>query len=374
MFHVKQTPPALAFLDDAIADARANALFRDRPPPTDDAPLSYCSNDYLALARRPAALGSAGAGASRLVSGDRAIHAELEQAAASLVGHAAALSFTSGYAANVGLLSCLAGSEDLIVSDALNHASIIDGARLSRARIAVVPHLDAQSVAQALRQHPFRRAVVVTESYFSMDADSPDLPQLRRICDAHGAALVVDEAHALGVLGDGGRGLCHEHGVLADAVVGTFGKAFGAAGAFVAGCPALVAWLWNRARSFVFSTGLSPSIAATALAGLRTAEAEPWRRRRVREAATELRAGLAGLGWHPRGHGHVIPWVVGDAGAAVRTADALRARAIDVRAIRPPSVANGTSRLRFTVTSGHSPLDIERALAAIGEVRRRGGP
>jgi 8-amino-7-oxononanoate synthase len=365
---VKQgTPPALSFLDESLAQARSDGLLRVRHAPSSPGRLCLCSNDYLGLADRPASTGATGAGSSRLVAGERAIHGDLEAAAADLVNQPAALVFTSGYAANVGLLSCLAGPQDLIVSDALNHASIIDGARLSRAQVRVVPHLDVEATARALSDPPRGRAFVVTESYFSMDADSPDLTALRRVCDASGAALVVDEAHALGVLGPGGRGLCAQAGVRGDAVVGTFGKAFGAGGAFVAGCESLVAWLWNRARSFVFSTGLSPVLAAGALDGIRRATMEPDRREAVLARATRLRGGLADLGLRLLGHGPVVPWVVGEPRRAVRFADALVARGIDVRAIRPPSVPAGTARLRFTVTAALTERDIDRAIAAVGQ-------
>jgi 8-amino-7-oxononanoate synthase len=278
---------------------------------------------------------------------------------ASLVGLPKALVFTSGYAANVGLVPALAGPEDLVVSDALIHASLIDGARLSRARVVVVPHLDLGAVRDALRSSPGRRSFVLTESYFSMDADSPDLRELRGICDEYGAALVVDEAHALGVLGPEGRGLCVAAGIQPDVLVGTFGKSFGAGGAFVAGCDALCAWLWNRARSFVFSTALSPAVAAAALQGVDSAAAEPDRRERLLEIAQTLRDGLSGLGLDLRGYAHVIPWVVGDPREAVRVSDALERAGYDVRAIRPPSVPKGTARLRLTASARHTRRDAE---------------
>jgi 8-amino-7-oxononanoate synthase len=366
MFHVKhETPPALAFLDGAIADARQHDLLRERPAAFEPRAACFCSNDYLALASEPAPPAASGAGASRLVSGDRPLHARLEAASAELVEQPASLVFTSGYAANVGVLSALAGPEDLIVSDALNHASIIDGARLSRAAIEVVPHLDVAAVETALRGRTGRRAFVVTESYFSMDADTPDLAALRTLCDAHQAVLVVDEAHALGVLGPEGRGLCAAAGVRADVLVGTYGKAFGAGGAFVAGCPALITWLWNRARSFVFSTGLSPAVAAAASQGLARARSEPERRKRVHAAASRLRAGLAKLGVAPAGAGHIVPWIVGQPAAAVRLASRLQELGVDVRAIRPPSVPEGSARLRLTVTAAHSPEAVDRALGAM---------
>jgi 8-amino-7-oxononanoate synthase len=371
---VKQGPPkALRFLDDAIAEAERASLLRRRPPPTTGQELTFCSNDYLGLAHRAPPSRPSGAGASRLVAGERDDHVELEHASAGFVGLPAALVFTSGYAANVGLLSALAGPEDIIVSDALNHASIVDGARLAKARVAVVPHLDLAAFDRALSQHRPRRAFAVTESYFSMDADSPDLRELRRLCDVHGAALVVDESHALGVLGPEGRGLCAALGVEPDALVGTYGKAFGAGGAFVAGCSTLITWLWNRARSFVFSTGLSPAVAAAASAGLRASEAEPQRRERTLAAARQLREGLFGLGVRPLGYGHIVPWVVGEPATAVRASDALRAEGIDVRAIRPPSVPPGAARLRFAVTASHQGADIERAVGAVSRLLRRRG-
>jgi 8-amino-7-oxononanoate synthase len=373
LFHVEHgTPRALGFLAEALADAKRRGVFRERLPPTAGSHLSFCSNDYLALAGRPAPPETCGAGASRLVGGDRAIHLQLEVAAAELVRQPTSLVFTTGYAANLGVLSALATPHDLIVSDALNHASLIDGARLSRARIAVVPHLDLAAVARALEWRGTGRAFVVTESYFSMDADSPDLRALRGLCDEQGAALIVDEAHALGVLGPEGRGLCAEAGIRADALVGTFGKAFGAGGAFVAGCPSLIAWLWNRARPFVFSTGLSPVVAAAALDGIGRASEEPSRRETVLQAAAQLRAGLCAVGVVPRGFGHIIPWIVGETAEAVRVADALRAHGLDVRAIRPPSVPAGTARLRFTVTAAHRGADIEGAVEAVATLAKQG--
>jgi 8-amino-7-oxononanoate synthase len=368
-FHVKQAPPGLRFLESQIEDARQRDLWRDRPPPTAPA-RSFASNDYLALATQPAPPVAAGAGASRLVTGDHAAHAELEAKAADLVGQPAALVFTSGYAANVGLLSALAGPGDVIVSDALNHASIIDGARLSKAAVRVVPHLDVAAVADALASPRTGRAFVVTESYFSMDADQPDLRALRALCDRADAALLVDEAHALGVLGPAGRGLCAAAGIAADATVGTFGKAFGAGGAFVAGCPELAAWLWNRARSFVFSTGLSPAVAAAATTGIQRAAAEPERRARVIDNAAYFRQALGDAAIRAPGFGHIVPWIVGEPGAAVRVAAALRARGLDVRAIRPPTVPPGTARIRLTVTAAHDRTDLDRAAALIADVSR----
>jgi 8-amino-7-oxononanoate synthase len=365
MFHVKQgSPSALRFLDEALADLQRRNLLRRRPTPAESGAISFCSNDYLGLASRPAPPRQAGAGASRLISGERAEHREVERLAAQLAGTPEALAFTSGYAANVGTVAALATAGDLIVSDAFNHASIIDGARLSRARIEIVPHLDLAAVDQALHLPRSGRAFVITESYFSMDADAPDLASLRRMCDAQNACLIVDEAHALGVLGPEGRGLCAAQNIEPDVLIGTFGKAFGAGGAFVAGCSSLIAWLWNRARSFVFSTGLSPAVAAAAAEGIRATREHPELREKVTGAALLLRARLTELGVAPRGFGHIIPWVVGEAGTALQLAELIRAQGIDVLAIRPPSVPEGSARLRLTVTATHEKADIDRAVAA----------
>lgn len=364
-------PGALGYLDDALAKLDAEGLLRQRREPVDHGALSFCSNDYLGLAALPAPPEAGGAGASRLIDGERTVHRDLETAVSALVGAEDALVFSSGYAANLGLLGALTAPGDLIVSDALNHASIIDGARLSRARVDVVPHLDLGACARALRAPRSGRAWLVTESYFSMDADAPDLAALRSLCDETGAALVVDEAHALGVLGPEGRGLCAAAGIAPDVLVGTFGKAFGAAGAFVAGSRALTLWLWNRARSFVFSTGLGPSVAAAALRGVRLSLAEPERRHAANDAAARLRGGLRSAGVEPAGFGHIVPWIVGSPARACAMAEELRRVGLIVGAIRPPSVPAGTARLRLTVTARHTPAVVERAVAALTEVACR---
>jgi 8-amino-7-oxononanoate synthase len=371
---VKPSPPGLAHLDADLARLDEQGLLR-RPPLFGGGPLLVlCSNDYLGLASRTSPPVALGAGAARLVSGQRPEHDALERAVAGWLGAERALAFSSGYAANVGALSSLAGASDLLLSDKLNHASIIDGARLSRAEIFVYPHRDVDAVRRALRScrgsAPERRVWVVTESYFSMDGDTPDLRALRGACDEAGAALVVDEAHALGVFGPDGRGLCAAEGVVPDVLVGTFGKALGASGAFVAGCEALIAWLWNRARSFVFSTGMSPGVAEGARLNLECSIREPELRAQAVARARELRAGLERLGIPALGHGVIVPCVIGDPRSALRVSARLAEEGILALAIRPPTVPEGTSRLRLTATAGHSSRDIERALAAIGSAWR----
>jgi len=326
----------------------------------------FCSNDYLGLGATPGPSGPTGAGGSRLVSGDATEHVELERELTAWLGLPACLSFTSGYAANLGTVSALAGPDDLIVSDQLSHASLVDGARLSRARIVRVPHCDLGAVARALESRRELRALVLTESYFSMDADGPDLRSLRDVCTANNAWLLVDEAHALGVLGPAGRGLCADAGVVPDVLVGTFGKAFGAGGAFVAGSAELVDWLWNRARSFVFSTGLSPALADAARRALAQLSSDDAPRSTVLANAHRMRRALAPL--RPVGFGQVIPCIVGDPVRAVAMSEAYAAEGIHVQAIRPPSVPAGTARLRFTASANHDEAalaHLERATARV---------
>lgn len=332
-----------------------------------------CSNNYLGLADAPevaravaAALGEwgTGAGASRLISGDTDLHHALEHRLAAFVGLPSALLLPSGYHANLGLLAALAGPGDLIISDRLNHASLIDGIRLSGATVRITPHRDAGAVEQALRNGSYRRAFVVTESLFSMDGDLAPLADLRAICDAAGAALVVDEAHALGVLGPQGRGACRAEGVLPDVLVGTLGKALGSAGAFVAGDTLLRELLVSRCRTFVFTTAVPPTVVAAGLAALDLAIAADDRRARLLANATRLRAALG-----PRvsrdSQGPILPVHLGDDDTTMRTSALLLERGFFVQGIRPPTVPPGTSRLRLTVMATHPEADLDGAAAAL---------
>jgi 8-amino-7-oxononanoate synthase len=375
----RATTPALAHLAAALHTLDEQGLLRRRPEPWTGARPTFCSNDYLGLASAGRAANrrdrevESGAGASRLVAGERSAHAELETAIARWLGSEGALAFTSGYAANVGLIGALVSPSDLIVSDALNHASIVDGCRLAKAEVCVVPHLDQKAVEQALSRPRRGRAWVVTETYFSMDGDQPDLARLRAACDEHGAGLLVDEAHALGVLGPAGRGLCAQTGVAPDAMTGTLGKAFGHQGAFVAGSEALMEWLWNRARSFVFSTGLSPLVADGARSALEEAARNPTLRERCLANAERLREGLraSGHAWALRGSGPIVPLIVGAPERAVRMATFAQEHGIHVQAIRPPTVPVGTSRLRVTVTARHTSEDIAAAVTVLGDALLR---
>lgn len=347
--------------------------------------VSFSSNDYLGLAAHPALVAAAhraleeygvGAGASRLIVGNTPAHVALEADVATLVGTRSARVFNSGYAANTGVLPVLAGRGDQIFSDSLNHASIIDGCRLARAELSVYPHGDTGALAEQLASSAARRKVVVTESVFSMDGDVADLAALRAIADAHGAILVVDEAHAVGVFGDGGGGALAAAGVQADVVMATLGKAVGAYGAAVAGPVALSEILWNRARPLVFTTGTPPSVAAAASAGvalIRSPEGAA-RRRLLWARLRELGDGLRGLGIAAPVSSPIVPVLVGDDRAVMAWTAHLLEHAVFVQGIRPPTVPEGSARLRITVSADHTPEDVQRLLEAMASGLESGLP
>ncbi len=363
-------PRGLRHLEAELEALAEQRLLREPSAPVGAGVVVLCSNDYLGYAGEPLRLEevAGGAGASRLVTGEHPAHAAAERAIASWVGAESALLFSSGYAANVGAIAALAGPGDVVVSDALNHASIIDGCRLSGAAVRVARHLDLENVSAELRSaRPARRRWVVTESYFSMDGDCADLVGLRSLCDEHDAALVVDEAHALGVFGPKGAGRCAASQVRPDVLIGTLGKALGLQGAFVAGPSALRSWLWNRSRAFVFSTGLSPALASAAAARTVRAAGDDGGRSalhayalRLREALRASKACVGGAEVGP-----ILPLVVGDPGRALELSAALRSRGVLVQAIRPPTVPVGSSRLRVTVRANLTAAELERACAAL---------
>ncbi|MBI2391799.1 MAG: 8-amino-7-oxononanoate synthase [Deltaproteobacteria bacterium] len=363
------------WLEDELAGLRAGGLLRARREPlVEPGPwverggrrlLNLCSNDYLSLAgRRVEAI--AGSGASRLIAGDLVEHRSLERALAAWLGTEDALVFSSGYAANVGTIAALAGPGTLVVSDALNHASLIDGCRLSRARVVVVPHLDVRAVAEALAGASERRRLVVTDGYFSMDGTVAPIAGLAEICRRERAGLYVDEAHALGVFGPEGRGVAAEAGVIPDVLMGTLGKAFGSSGAFVAGSAALTSWLWNAARSFVFSTGIAPAAAVAAMASLPEVRGGE-RTRRLRENCVRLRDSVSRETLLPS-TGPILPFLLGAPERAVAAMERLLEEGIFAQAIRPPTVPKGTSRLRVTVHAGHELEDLDRAAEALRRV------
>ena len=340
--------------------------------------LCLCSNNYLGLASHPelraaatAALGSEGcsAGSARLIAGNLRGHRSLESQVAAFHGTAASLLYGSGFHANVGVLSCLAGEGDVIYSDALNHASIVDGCRLSRARVQIYPHADVSALRAALAREPapFRRRLAVTESLFSVDGDVAPLPELAALCAETGALLMVDEAHAVGASGPSGRGLAAAAGVCPDILVGTFSKAFGSFGGYVAASAELVALLRSASRSFIFSTALPPPVVAASRAALEVAggpEGDALRAR-LQDRSAAFAKGLARLGGGPLPPHHIQPFVVGAPTRTMALSVALLARGVFVQGIRPPTVPPGTSRLRFSLSATHTTAHLETALAAL---------
>ena len=340
------------------------------------------SNNYLGLAGHPALKAAAcraidhygtGTGSSRLIAGHADLHAEIEAKLAAFKRAEAAVVFPSGYQANVGTIMALVGRGDHVFSDELNHASIIDGCRLSRATTHVYPHCKMQSLAAALAEAPREgRRLIVTDSVFSMDGDRAPLAELIEIADHYHSVLMVDEAHATGVLGAHGAGLVDELGV-SDRVpvqMGTLGKALGSAGAYVAGSRMLIDLLINRARSFIFTTGLAPASVAAAGAALDVVAAEPERRRALADNATYLRDGLRAQGFDAGGDTHILPVVLGGNDRTVAFAAALRRHGVLVHPIRPPTVPVGTARLRITPIATHTRAHLDRTLDAFAAAAR----
>ncbi len=373
-------PPSLAWIADRL-DALERSHLRRDVVARDGAPLTelrrnnrsyanFASNDYLGLAADPrlqAAAGAAieqygwGAGASPLIVGYTGLQAQLEQSLAQFEGTEAALVFGSGYAANVGTITALVDREDAIFSDELNHASIVDGCRLSRAAVHVYSHGDVATLAELLKHVPARRRLIVTDSLFSMHGDMAPLADLAELAEQHQAMLMVDEAHATGIFGPAGRGLCEAVGV-EDVVairLGTLSKALGCSGGFVAGSRELIDWLVNRARTYIFSTALPPTNAAAAMAALKIVQEEPWRREKLLQTAQTLANELRGHGWNlGESASQILPLVVGASERALQLAAWLKELGFWIPAIRPPSVRPGEACLRISLSANHAPETI----------------
>jgi 8-amino-7-oxononanoate synthase len=341
--------------------------------------VNFASNDYLGLAGDPRLMRAAtvaledsgtGVGASRLITGNHRQHVLLELDVADWLRCGGVRLFNTGYAANVGVLTSLLGAGDVVFSDELNHASIIDGCRLSRAEVVVVPHRDLAALEAGLASRRGRRRIVVSESLFSMDGDLADVEALATLCQRHDAGFVLDEAHAIGARGPEGRGLAAERGVVPDVVVGTFGKALGSFGAFAATSRAIADLLWNRARTLVFSTGLPPSVPAASRAAIevvRSAEGDQ-RRRTLACHARRLRELV------PRAGGDdssaIAPLVIGGDQEAMRCMERLLADGLFVQGIRPPTVPAGTARLRVGLSAAHAAPQVERLGRALYDATR----
>ena len=343
--------------------------------------ISFCSNDYLGLANDPALIDAAcdgaktwgvGSGASHLVSGHQAPHEALEQKLAAFTGFPRALLFSTGYMANLGIVPALVGRGDAVFSDKLNHASLIDAIQLSRAESKRYPHVDLAALERLLAASKATRKLILTDAVFSMDGDLAPLPALLELAERFDAWLVIDDAHGFGVLGPQGRGSL-AHCALAQSqrviYMGTLGKAAGASGAFVCAHEAVIEWLLQRARTYIFTTGSSPLIACALLASLELIEKGDARRAHLRQLTAQLRDGLADTRWQLLPSPTAIqPVIIGDNFAALRVANALYERGLWVPAIRPPTVAKGTARLRVSLTAAHTKAQVAMLVDALKEL------
>ncbi|WP_067655397.1 8-amino-7-oxononanoate synthase [Nocardia harenae] len=367
----------LSWLDDRASERVAAGLRRElRPRAAQSAAIDLASNDYLGLTRHPEVVAGAvaavrrwGAGStgSRLVTGTTEEHIALERELAEFTGAESGLVFASGYAANLGVVTALAGRDALVVSDAASHASLVDACRLSRARVAVAPHGDVAAVARILAARTERRALVLTDSVFSADGDLAPLAALHRVTRAAGAVLVVDEAHGLGVRGRGGRGLVHEAGLAGEpdlVVTATLSKALGAQGGVVLGARRVRDHLVDAARTFIFDTGLAPAAVGAARAALGVLRREPGRAAAVLGRAAEI-ARIAGV---PEPPSAVVSVVLGEASVAHAAALACRERGLEVGCFRPPTVPEGTSRLRLTARADLSDAELRMIRDVLAEV------
>ena len=343
--------------------------------------LAFCSNDYLGLAQHPQlikalrrAAGDCGVGstAAHLVIGHHREHAALEAELADWTGRERALLFSTGYAANLGALQALLGADDLCVQDRLNHACLLDGARLAGCTLKRYPHADVAGAARQLATAPQAATLVASDGVFSMDGDLAPLPALAALCAREQATLMIDDAHGLGVLGPQGAGSVADAGLVQTDVpvlMATLGKALGCAGAFVAGPASLIDGLTQFARTWVYSTALPPALAATARAAVALARRSDDRRAHLVALIARFRTGAAQLGLPLAASSTPIqPLLLGDSAAAMRAAAALETRGLLVTAIRPPTVPEGTARLRITLSAAHDEADVDRLLAALAEV------
>lgn len=343
--------------------------------------VAFCSNDYLGLASHPALIEAAcagaarhgvGAGASHLVLGHTAAHHALEERLAEFVGLPRALLFSTGYMANIGVLSALLARGDVVFADRLNHASLNDAALLARAEFKRYAHLDLDALERQLAASRARRKLVATDAVFSMDGDLADVPRLIQLCERHEAWLLLDDAHGFGVLGDGGRGVLAHFGVESHRIIymATLGKAAGAFGAFVAGAPEVVDTLAQRARSYVYTTATPPLLAHVLARSLELIERDEWRRERLRTLVRALRERFEPRRWRLAPSSTPIqPLVIGGNQEALTVSEALGREGLLVPAIRPPTVPQGTARLRISLSAAHEAADVERLARALNALQ-----
>jgi 8-amino-7-oxononanoate synthase len=369
-----------AALRSALADLEQRHLRRHRRVAPREA-VNFCSNDYLGLSAHPEVVRAfadavmkhgVGSGASHLVTGHTREHDVLEEALAAFTGREKALVYSTGYMANMGVIGALADQKAVIVSDKLNHASLIDGCRLAGAQVSRYRHADADHATELLAAiaPEVTSRLVVTDGVFSMDGDLAPLPELARAARRANAWLLVDDAHALGVIGATGRGSCEHFGLSSDDVpvlVGTFGKAFGTFGAFVAGDADLIDFLIQKSRTYIYTTALPPAVAAATFAALEVAQRDAWRRERVLAHARRVH-GVLGL--PGTAQSAIVPVILRDEARALAASRELEARGFLVSAIRPPTVPAGTARLRVTLSATHEETQVDALIAALAEVRR----
>jgi 8-amino-7-oxononanoate synthase len=343
------------------------------------------SNNYLGLANHPrlkkasidATLNyGTGSGGSRLISGSMEIHKTLEKELAQFKGTERALLFNSGYQANIGAIPVLAGEGDLILSDQLNHASIIDGCRLSKASVRVYKHINMDSLEGILkRSSKFKRRLIVTDSLFSMDGDIAPLPDIVGLAEKYSALVMIDDAHGTGVLGEKGKGIIEHFGLWGKVAIqmGTLSKALGSFGAFIAGSHDLIDYLINKARSLIYTTALPPSVCASSLAALKILEEEPQLIGQLRENSLYFRKGMKELGYSiPDGGTPIIPLILGDPERTMGTVRSLFDEGVFVQGIRPPTVPDGTSRLRITLMATHTREQLDLSLRAFEKIAKNG--
>lgn len=348
--------------------------------------LNMSSNDYLGLAQHPSILKvmceallteGVGSGASRLVTGNRLPYGRLEEALADWQNCEAALVFANGYMANSGVIGSLVGRGDVVFSDQLNHASIVDGIVLSRAEHARYRHNDIEHLRTLLYKYrDKRRKLIVTDAVFSMDGDQAPLHELVELKHEYGAMLMVDEAHSGGIYGERGEGLCHQLGLQQDVDIhmGTFSKAFGVYGAYVCGSRTLIRWLVNKARPLIYSTALPPSLVAGVTKALALVQIERWRRERLYAASRLFRSALCDAGFNiGAGDSPIVPMILGDSDKALRFSEALEAEGIAAVAIRPPTVPDHTARIRFSLSAAHTEKELTDAAILIRTIGYRLG-
>lgn len=339
----------------------------------------FAGNDYLGLASHPEVIQAAAkaladygnsAGGSRLISGNHHLYAELESSLADFKQKEAALVFATGFMANLGLLSAVAGPKDVIYIDKLSHASIYDGSRLSDGAVRRYPHNNLDKLERLLAgEEVAGRRLIVTEGVFSMDGDCAPLPDLKRLASKYSCLLIVDDAHGTGVLGPEGRGTAAHLGVTPDVEIGTLSKAIGGLGGFVAGSRELIDFLVAKARPFIYSTGLPPATLAGAIAAVSIIRTQGWRRERVLALAERARARLNEAGWRiPAGFTPIIPLIVNDAGRAEALSGALLDKGVFIPAVKAPSVPARQARLRLTISAAHSDEELDNALNVLASV------